>query len=56
MPGEKRTINIRYAPEAVNGGSAVVHVSGWNIEPVVVDPAASKANAIKAAQHSRYNR
>jgi exo-1,4-beta-D-glucosaminidase len=48
MPGEKRTINIRFAPEDVHGASTAVHVDGWNIAPAVIHSAAAKAKVTRS--------
>lgn len=40
LPGEKRTLQIRYAAESLHG-SPTAHVDGWNVEPTVVHSATS---------------
>jgi exo-1,4-beta-D-glucosaminidase len=38
MPGEKRTVRIKYAIEDLHDGPAEVHVEGWNVKPTRVRP------------------
>jgi len=52
MPGEKRTINIRYAPEDAHG-SAAVHLDGWNIEPTLIRAIAAKPTVTKGTERNR---
>jgi len=40
LPGEHRTVTAKFDPAALEGQDAVVVLDGWNVDPVVLGPAA----------------
>jgi exo-1,4-beta-D-glucosaminidase len=41
LPGEHRTVTAKFDPAALEGKEAVVVLDGWNVDPVVLGPAAN---------------
>jgi exo-1,4-beta-D-glucosaminidase len=44
LPGEKRTVTVRYAAEDLGGSKPTIRVDGWNVSPVTLNTVAPGRN------------
>lgn len=50
MPGEKRTITVRYKAADLRDSAPVVHVEGWNVAALVLKPVPAEKPEVHKAQ------